>query len=165
MKMHGLAIFAVLGVSAATGGVPSSRSGEAAVIERARLQQNAAIVRHDLPAIASYWTEDVTICRGLGFQVAGKANYLALFESDVPGSKDLVVYQRKPDAIEVSSSWPLAFESGVWQGHAGAADGPVVIEGRYSAQWVKRADRWLIRSEVFVALRGAGPGLALQAAP
>jgi hypothetical protein len=40
-----------------------------------------------------------------------------------------------------------------------------VIEGRYSAQWLKRADKWLIRSEVFVALTGTGPGLQMKAAP
>ena len=47
----------------------------------------------------------------------------------------------------------------------GKADGPVVISGRYSAQWVKRDGNWLIRSEVFVALDGAGIGKDLKATP
>jgi hypothetical protein len=47
----------------------------------------------------------------------------------------------------------------------GSISGPVVIGGSYSAQWVKRADKWLIRSEVFVALTGAGAGLQMKAAP
>ena len=139
-------------------------AGEAAAIKTARLQQNAAIAAYQVEAVASYWTDDVTICRGLGVQVAGKAAYRKLFEEDHPSATTLV-YQRLPESIEVSTVWPLAFESGVWAGHQGSASGPVVISGRYSAQWVKRADRWLIRSEVYVALSGAGTGLQSKAAP
>jgi hypothetical protein len=40
-----------------------------------------------------------------------------------------------------------------------------VIGGRYSAQWVKRDGRWLIRSEVFVALTCAGAGCEAAAVP
>ena len=61
--------------------------------------------------------------------------------------------------------WPLAFETGKWEGHLGSEHGPAVIGGRYSAQWVKRGDRWLIRSEVFVALEGSGSGLQMKAVP
>ena len=68
-------------------------------------------------------------------------------------------------SIDVSSVWPLAFETGRWEGHLGSEQGPVVIGGRYSAQWVKRGDRWLIRSEVFVALEGSGTGLQMKAVP
>jgi hypothetical protein len=50
-----------------------------------------------------------------------------------------------------------------WPG--GGARGPVIVQGRYSAQWVNRAGQWLIRSEVFVALSGSGPGLQMKAAP
>ena len=77
----------------------------------------------------------------------------------------MIVYQRIPGSIEPSALWPLAFESGTWQGHLGNAQGAVVIQGRYSAQWVKRAGKWLIRSEVYVALQGAGSGLQMKAAP
>ena len=139
-------------------------AGDAAAIKAARLQQNAAIAAFQAEAVASYWTDDVTICRGLGVQVAGKAAYRKLFEEDRLSS-NVLVYQRLPDAIEVSAIWPLAYESGVWAGHQGSATGPVVISGRYSAQWVKRGGRWLIRGEVYVALAGAGAGLQFKAAP
>jgi ketosteroid isomerase-like protein len=144
----------------ATGG-----SGDADNIKAERIAQNDAIVRHDLDAIASYWTDDVTIQRGLGAQESGKQAYLKLFRDDDPNSKDLIIYVRTPDAVEVSHEWPLAFETGLWQGHQGGVSGPVVIEGRYSAQWVKRQDRWLIRSEVFVALNGFGAGKDFKAIP
>jgi len=77
----------------------------------------------------------------------------------------VIVYERIPTVIETSSTWPLAFETGIWKGHLGGVSGPTVIRGRYSAQWVKRSEQWLIRSEVFVALSGSGSGLQMKAAP
>jgi ketosteroid isomerase-like protein len=136
-----------------------------AAVKEARLKQNAAIARHDVEEIASFWTDDVTICRGLGAQVAGKDQYRKLFEEGSPGSPDVLVYERIPTAIDVGSPWPLAFETGVWKGHRGSSTGPVVIRGRYSAQWVERSNKWLIRSEVFVALEGLGSELEMKAAP
>ncbi len=133
-------------------------------IKAARLRQNAAIAANNVEEIVACWTDDVTICRGLGVQLAGKAAYRKLFEADA-SSPTRTVFQREPSAIEVSRHWPLAFETGIWRGHVGSVSGPVIISGRYSAQWVKRDGRWLIRSEVFVALDGAGPGLDSKAAP
>jgi ketosteroid isomerase-like protein len=157
--------FAALWAVVATGSATAESASAGRAIKQARLQQNAAIAQHDVDAIASYWTDDVTICRGLGFQVAGKANYRKLFEGDDPKAKDVIIYERIPTGIEVSARWPLAFETGTWRGHAGSIDGAVIISGRYSAQWVRRAERWLIRSEVFVALNGSGPGMEMKAAP
>ena len=66
-----------------------------------------------------------------------------------------MVYERTPDQIQVSAQWPLAFETGHWTGRRGA-NGATIIGGRYSAHWVQRSGRWLIRSEVFVALTCTG---------
>jgi ketosteroid isomerase-like protein len=165
MKITTLIWAGLLSFSSVTMAAQPATVADKAAIKRARLQQNAAIVSHDLKAIASYWTDDVTICRGLGVQMAGKAAYLKLFADDDPGAPDVIVYERDPQSIDVSSAWPLAFETGTWKGHLANSDGPVVVAGRYSAQWVKRGDKWLIRSEVFVALTGSGSGLQMKAAP
>jgi ketosteroid isomerase-like protein len=154
-------LFSATAVAAA--GEPTDR--EQAAIKQARRQQNSAIAHRDVDAIASYWTDDVTICRGLGTQLSGKAAYRQLFDQDDPTSPDRIVYERNPTSVDVSSVWDLAFETGVWKGHLGSDKGPAVIGGRYSAQWVKRAGKWLIRSEVFVALAGSGLGLQMKAAP
>ncbi|HVO47176.1 MAG TPA: nuclear transport factor 2 family protein [Steroidobacteraceae bacterium] len=159
----GLLLAALLSPIAAAS--PSQGGADQAAIRQARLEQNSAIVRHDVEAVATYWTDDVTICRGLGIQMAGKDAYRKLFEKDDPLSKDVIVYERIPSAIEASSTWPLAFETGIWKGHLGSISGATIIRGRYSAQWVKRSGRWLIRSEVFVALSGSGSGLQMKAAP
>ena len=133
----------------------ASPASDQAAIKKARLDQNAAIVRHDIDAIASYWTDDVTICRALGAQNAGKAAYRKLFEDDDPKSKSTTLFQRYPSSIKVAGALPLAFETGVFEGRRGGSRGIVVMRGRYSAQWVKRDERWLILSELFVALEGA----------
>lgn len=140
--------------------VPADR----AVIRDARIAQNRAIEAGDLARAAAFWTDDVSLRRGLGQLVSGKAEYLKLL---VPaGNRDSsLVYQRDPTGIDVSPNWPLAFETGTWTGHLGSARGPGVIGGRYSAQWVKREGRWLIRSEVFVALSCSGVGCRYAAAP
>jgi ketosteroid isomerase-like protein len=135
-----------------------------AAIRAARTAQNTAIASGDLDRAASFWTEDVTVRRALGQPLSGRdAARKALEPPPAPASR--LIYQRLTKEIEVSPKWPLAFESGAWAGHLGTVTGPVVIGGRYSAQWVKRGDRWLIRSEVFVALTCSGVGCESAAVP
>jgi ketosteroid isomerase-like protein len=137
---------------------------DAAAIRSARAAQNDAIAGDSLDRVAAFWTEDVTVRRALGQPLAGRAAARqALEHSGPPASR--VVYQRRTGDVEVSAKWPLAFESGTWDGHLGDAAGQIVISGRFSAQWVKRDGQWLIRSEVFVALACAGVGCESAAVP
>jgi ketosteroid isomerase-like protein len=154
----------VIAASASTRQPGDAQSGEERAIRQARAAQNRAIVAGDADLVASFWTEDVTVRRGLGQPLSGRADARKLFEQS--GNRDsTLTYQREPSTVEVSSHWPLAFESGTWVGYAGGRNGAAVIRGRYSAQWVKRDSRWLIRSEVFVALSCAGSGCKYEAAP
>jgi ketosteroid isomerase-like protein len=166
MKLQSRLVLALIALavaySASAFAAPAATESEP--IKSERLRQNAAIAKREIETITSFWTDDVTICRGLGVQLAGKAAYRKLFEDDQSGS-GRIVYERLPSAIDVSPHWPLAFETGIWNGRLGDLAGPTIISGRYSAQWVKRDDRWLIRAEVYVALDGAGVGLESKAAP
>ena len=133
-------------------------------IRAARTAQNKAIADGDLDRAASFWTEDVTVRRALGQPLSGRdAARKALEAPPEPATR--LIYQRLTKDVEVSGTWPLAFETGAWEGHQGTSGGPVVIGGRYSAQWVKRAEGWLIRSEVFVALHCRGAGCQAAAVP
>jgi ketosteroid isomerase-like protein len=135
---------------------------EAFLVRTARVEQNAAIAARNLDLVATYWTDDVTITAGLGRVVSGKAAYLRAFQSD-----SSIVYPRHPQQIEVSTHWPLAYERGRWTGRrarAGAGEA-ALISGAYAAQRVKRTGRWLIRSEVFVALECANEACNWPAVP
>jgi ketosteroid isomerase-like protein len=133
-------------------------------IRATRVAQNQAIAAGDLDRVASVWTEDVTVRRALGQPLSGRdAARQALEPPPAPAAR--LIYQRLTKDVEVSRTWPLAFETGTWEGHLGTIAGATVIGGRYSAQWVKRGDRWLIRSEVFVALTCSGVGCESIAIP
>lgn len=145
-------------------GLPPAPPADRTAIRDARAAQNSAIAAGDLDRVASFWTEDVTVRRALGQALSGRdAARKALEPPAAPGSG--LVYQRLTKDVEVSPKWRLAFETGAWVGHQGTLTGPTVIGGRYSAQWVKRGDQWLIRSEVFVALTCSGVGCESAAVP
>lgn len=133
-------------------------------VRAARTAQNQAIAAGDLDRAASFWTEDVTVRRALGQPLSGREAARKALEPPAAPATHLI-YQRMTKEVEVSPKWPLAFETGVWEGHLDTSTGPVVIGGRYSAQWVKRGDRWLIRSEVFVALTCSEVGCEATAVP
>ena len=133
-------------------------------LRAARTAQNKAIASGDLDRAATFWTEDVTVRRALGQSLNGRVAARKALEPPSPPAMHLI-YQRLTKDIEVSPKWPLAFETGVWEGHLDTITGPAVIGGRYSAQWVKRGDHWLIRSEVFVALTCSGVGCEAMAVP
>ena len=158
----GAALLALSGCTAAslTAPAPGEHAADVQAIRSARYAQNEAIAVGDADGTAAFWTDDVVIRRGLGPLVVGREAYRQLFVGD-----QAIVYVRLPTAIEVSEQWPLAFETGEWAGHPGSAGAPAVIGGRYSAQWVKRNGRWLIRAEVFVALTCSAVGCASPATP
>ena len=129
-------------------------------IRAARAEQNAAIASRDLDRVASFWFDDIQVTAGLGLAFHGREFYRRAFALD-----SAVTYRREPDNVVVSSHWPLASETGTWTGRLKGASGPPTIAGRYSAQWVKLEGRWLIRSELFVALDCAGSACAWPARP
>jgi ketosteroid isomerase-like protein len=141
----------------------SSHDSDIKAIHSARIAQNAAMAAGDVDRAATWWTDDVTIRRGLGTGVSGIEGYKGILER-APVADTALVYQRATTDVAVSTAWPLAFETGTWAARVGGK-GPSVITGRYSAQWVKRDAKWLIRSEVFVALRCSGRGCASKAVP
>ena len=145
----------------------AAEGAEARAVRAARAAQNLAIAALDTAKVASFWTEDVEIRSGHGGLVVGRDAYRNLFKTDsgaIARGEELI-YQREPVSVEISAQWPLAFEEGSWTGHFGRATGPVLVGGRYAAQWVKRNGRWLIRGEIYVALTCAGAECASPIVP
>jgi ketosteroid isomerase-like protein len=142
----------------------NDQTGAEVEIRTARATQTKAIADGDFGVAALIWTEDVTMRRALGQAIVGRSEYYEMLLSASSGQNP-VIYQRVAVTVDVSDRWPLAYEEGRWSGHIGDAGGQPVIAGRYAAQWVKRDGRWLIRSEVFVALTCEGSGCLYEAAP
>lgn len=153
----------VLALCASMVGAQTASQDDAAAIRAARSAQNAAMAAGDVERAAAFWTEDVTIRRALGTGLNGREAYRAI-QVAAPIPDTVMVYQRTATDVTVSARWPLAFETGTWGGRIGGK-GIEVIGGRYSAQWVKRDGRWLIRAEVFVALQCAGIGCDAKSVP
>src|SRR5689334_3335678 len=78
---------------------------EAEMVRQARLYQNNAMAIGNIEAAASFWTEDVTLRRGLGASIIGKDAYRALLDP-FPNENSLI-YVREPDLIDISPHWPL----------------------------------------------------------
>lgn len=135
-----------------------------AAIRSARTVQTQALAAGDLDKVVGFWSPDITIRRALGQPVADAAAARKLLEP-TGSTATPIIYQREAVAVEVSPNWPMAYEEGRWSGHPGGVANPAIIGGRYSAQWVKRDGRWLIRSEVFVALTCADNGCKFPSAP
>jgi ketosteroid isomerase-like protein len=133
-------------------------------IRQARAAQTRALAEGDHDLVASFWAADITVRRALGHAVSGAAACRQMLEAGAAALAP-IVYQREAVTVMVSPQWPLAYEEGEWTGHAGRADSPAVIGGRYAAQWVQRHGRWLIRSELFVALTCSGVGGEFAALP
>lgn len=133
-----------------------SEDRAAAEIRVARLAQNQALAVPLLDSAATFWTGDVVVVTSRGGVLRGKDQYRGAFAGD-----PTIIYVRSPSKIDVASAWPLAWEEGHWSGHLGAG-GPAVIGGRYAAQWHRIDGRWLIRSEVFVALTCSGDPCSWQ---
>lgn len=115
-------------------------------IRTARVAQNQAIAAGALDSAATFWVPDVIITAGLGEALHGREAYQQAFAHDA-GFR----YVRTTTTVSVSPNWPLALEQGAWAGYPKAAIAPV-IQGSYSAMWVKDGGRWRIRSELFVAM-------------
>ncbi len=138
---------------------------EEAAIKAARIAQTQAMAVDDLDKVVTWWVPDITIRRALGQPVDGAAAARKLLEPPATPQPNRLIYQREPVSVQVSPNWPLAYEEGRWSGHPGSVANAPVLGGRYSAQWVLRDGKWLIRSEVFVALTCSGSGCTFPAAP
>ena len=150
-------LLSVVAISVLASAAPShpAWTDEAADVRAARAEQNEAIAARDLDRVASFWIDDVQVTAGLGFTLRGRDSYRRAFASD-----SMIVYRRDPDIVQVNSRWPIAWETGSWTGRRKGQAGPALLAGRYSAQWVKQNGRWLIRSELFVALDCSGAACA-----
>lgn len=123
-------------------------SEPAAQIRDIRAQSNHAIQANDIDGFASSLAPDFVVVTGNG-SFLSRADYIAAFQKDFKDPHS-VRFERISQSIQLSSSLPLAAESGDWIGRV--PGGPVLFRGTYMAMWRKSGESWLLRSELFVSL-------------
>ena len=144
-------------------GLPRADRRAGPAIRAARTAQNQAIAAGDLDRVASFWTEDVTVRRALGQPLAGRDGGAAGARAAAAGAASGL--SASDDGRRGEPDMAARLRDRRVGRTPARPRGPPVIGGRYSAQWVKRGGRWLIRSEVFVALTCSGVGCESAAVP
>jgi uncharacterized protein (TIGR02246 family) len=124
-------------------------------IRAARAGSNRAIARHDLDGIASVWMDDVLVLGSTSVQLLGAPANRRFYAAQFARRPD-TVWVRTPSAVSVMADWHVAAEEGHWSGHWTEPDGPLALNGRYMAQWVRTADGWRIQGELYVPTACAG---------
>ncbi len=134
--------------SAQTAGAPKS-TVDADLIRQRRESSNAAIARHDTAGFAAILAPDVVVVSSTSTHHHSREAHVRSMAEWFVERPD-VVYRRTPDAVRVFAPWRMASETGTWVGSWTAADGKVVIGGRYFAKWRVRDGVWSVESETYV---------------
>ncbi len=146
--------FVYLAAALAAAPAPSAPPAEQQI--RAQRQAfNAALSRGDLPAIATFLSENVQIVTGNSSLVfSGRAAQIGMWWEDQQ-EVERVVYVRTPDRIELSPTGPMAMETGHWRG-VNVKSASDWASGSYSAKWRRIDKRWLIESEIYMTTACGG---------
>ena len=154
--MRSFATVAVLGLLASTNSRAQTGSDERQ-IRTARAEFNAAIARHDVPAILTFLEVEFRASVSSGEFLNSREEMGNSFTARFAEFKD-VLYVRTPEAVEVSSNAAYASETGRWVGTWTTPTGPFRTGGRYAAYWRKSNGRWLLHAELYVPLFCEGTG-------
>lgn len=129
-------------------GAPGS-TVDADLIRQRRESSNAAIARHDTAGFAAILAPDLVVVSSTSAQTHSRQEHVRSMAEWFVARPD-VVYRRTPESVRVFEPWQMASEAGTWVGSWTAADGKVVIGGRYFAKWRVRNGVWLVESETYV---------------
>lgn len=131
-----------------TAGAPGS-TVDADLIRQRRESSNAAIARHDTAGFAAILAPDLVVVSSTSAQTHSRQEHVRSMAEWFVARPD-VVYRRTPESVRVFEPWQMASEAGTWVGSWTAADGKVMIGGRYFAKWRVRNGVWLVESETYV---------------
>lgn len=154
--MRFLAAVAALCILSPAGSLAQPASDEQQ-IRAVRAEFNAAIRRHDVPAILSFLEEGFRVSTSSGEFFSSRQEMGDAFAARFAEFKD-ALYVRTPDAVDVSVRGVYASETGRWVGSWTTPSGPFRTGGRYAAYWRKSGGRWLLHAELYVPLFCEGTG-------
>ena len=68
------------------------------------------------------------------------------------GTESKIYYVREPKEIILNEKRGLAWETGVWNEFDPEKGDDSIMNGNYSAMWIKESNIWKIKSQLFVTL-------------
>ena len=128
------------------GNIVNAHRNQEALIQSLRAASNDTIGKHDVEALARFWTQDMILVRGNSTRLIGKDTIVQAWRRLFKENPE-VSYIRTPVEIRVSSNDSLAWETGTWKAVHSYSQG-----GNYSAMWKKIGDSWKISAELFVSM-------------
>ena len=125
----------------------SPGNNDEVIIKSYRAASNEAIAKHDIDGVSKYWLDDFVQVRGNGTYLTGKENIIAIWK-DLFSKNPEVIYLRSPEEIIIGDNDTIAWEKGTWIGINTYSKG-----GNYAAMWLKVNGVWMLKAELFVALK------------
>lgn len=140
-------VFAVLSILIFTSKLLSQTNKEQ--ILTIRSASNLALKSYENEEVLSYLTDDVLTTTGNGVLLSGK---LALEHYILDAGKSKMYWIRETKEIIINEKSSLAWESGIWNGYDPQKSDDSIVNGNYSAMWIKESGVWKIKSQLFVTL-------------
>ena len=151
-------MIAALLAAAAAAAAAAHWPGAAQAEQQIRAQRtvfNRAIVRGDIPAIASVLADNAQLVGGdYSTLTAGKQAEVALWAHDLT-KNSRGIYVRTPDRITLSPLLPMAMESGRWRG-VDSKTREDWATGIYSAKWRRFGGTWKVETETYMTTACGG---------
>jgi len=98
------------------------------------------------PLLRNHWHGHSEIARVL---LSGKK---ALKKYIFAGAKSERYFVRETKEIILNEKRGLAWENGIWKGYDPRQSDESIVNGNYSAMWIKKFNIWKIKSQLFVTL-------------
>ncbi|TXE16449.1 nuclear transport factor 2 family protein [Psychroserpens burtonensis] len=114
-----------------------------------REASNLALKSHNEEVVLSYLTDYVLTTTGNGNLLSGKK---ALEKYILDGGKSKIYLVRETKELIVNEKIGLAWETGIWNGYQPEKSDESLVNGKYSAMWIKTSNVWKIKSHLFVTL-------------
>lgn len=147
MKIYRNILFAILCILIFTSKISSQTNKEQ--ILAIRNASNLALKSYDNEKVLSYLTDDILTTTGNGTLLSGKK---ALAKYILDGGESKMYWIRDTKEIIVNEKTGLAWENGIWNAYDPEKGNYSIINGNYSAMWIKKSEGWRIKSQLFVSL-------------
>jgi hypothetical protein len=125
-------------------------------VRERRLAYTAAIQARRPDLMRSFLAPEMVQLSSNGETTIGRDQVLQTYSRIEFRDPNFIVYERIPDAIDISDNGRFAVERGHWRGRFRQPNGGVTgNSGLYQAGWIKRDGTWWIRTESYVRLHCA----------